>query len=108
MFSYGRPCGGTVVNMVLSDIKTEVSLKCYYIALNFKGIHRRWVNELITKPILHFNKAFVIITSSVFNEINYFHVQHFKASDFVQSLPELSYFFIISLFILTLDFLPNE
>lgn len=74
MFSYGRPWGDTTVNMVLGDMKTEVSLKCYYIPVNFKGIQRCWVNDFITEPILNFNKAVVITTTSLCNEKNYFHV----------------------------------
>lgn len=94
--------------MVLGDMKTEVSLKCYYIPVNCKGIHRCWVNDFITKPILNFNKAVVIITSFLCNEINYFHVQHFKASDFVHFLPKTSFFVLLFLFLFDLDFLPNE
>lgn len=66
------------MSMVLDEMKTEVSSKCYSIPDNFKGIHQCWVNDFIF-VILSFNKAVVIITS-VCSEKNYFQAQPFKTS----------------------------
>lgn len=94
VFSHGRPWRDTVVNMVPDDTKAHLSFNCYQIPFNFISIHWCWVKELITKPILNFND-FLITTSFLCNEICCFHVQPFKASDFVQYLPKLSNFILL-------------
>ena len=66
------------MNMVSSYMKAEVSLKCYYISVNFKGTHLCWVNAFIKKPTPTSNEAVLIVTSFLCNETDFFHVQPFK------------------------------
>lgn len=61
---------------------------------------------MITKLIL--NKTFLITTSLLSNEINCFHFQTFKASDFVHYLPKFSNFILFFIFLFKSDYLPNE
>lgn len=61
---------------------------------------------MITKLIL--NTTFLITTSVLSNEINCFHFQTFKASDFVQYLPKFSNLILYFIFLFKLDYSPNE